>query len=268
MTQAQAEKIRRKKSNTSGKQKDRTPRKSKDKNNSKSLSKTKKRKTNRQQNQFNKTREKASPLMKQRQTAPVRKSKSKKKMKQKKQSKKQKFQRLITEIAAALVVTGTLIWLGSLFFFSIVKVDGYGMLPTLGASDTVFVSKQRTIRRFDLVAIETPNGKGISVRRIIGLPGENISYKQDRLYVNNEEKEELFIAEAIAQADASNSYYTDDFSLYKLTKEHQIPSGQYLVLGDNRPYSSDSRYYGLIDKDDVIGVVTMRILPLHKMTKF
>ncbi|MGL4696033.1 S26 family signal peptidase [Enterococcus larvae] len=39
-------------------------------------------------------------------------------------------------------------------------------------------------------------------------------------------------------------------------------------MGDNRPYSSDSRYYGLIDKEDIIGVVTMRIFPLHQMTKF
>ncbi|WP_245187002.1 signal peptidase I [Enterococcus larvae] len=273
MTQAQAEKKRRKKPNTSGKQKDRTPKEPIKDGQSKSSSKTKKRKNNVPQDRqrpLNKEKKKTSSQAGKRKNAPLehKRKRPNQKKRRKKRSKKQMIQRLLLEIAVAIVATGALIWLVSLFLFSAVKVDGYGMLPTLGANDTVFVSKQRTIRRFDLVAIQTPNGKGVSVRRVIGLPGENISYKQDRLYVNNEEKEERFIADAIAQADASNSYYTDDFSLYKLTKEHQIPSGQYLVLGDNRPYSSDSRYYGLIDKEDIIGVVTMRIFPLHQMTKF
>ncbi|MGL4695543.1 signal peptidase I [Enterococcus larvae] len=256
MTQAQAEKKRRRKPKTSGKQKNRTPKKKyKDKSNP--SSKGSKRKSTGSQ-----------VIQRKRITSGQKRRRPNQKKRQKKRSNKQTIQRLLIEIAVAIVATGSLIWLASLFLFSVVKVDGYGMLPTLGESDTVFVSRQSAIRRFDLVAIQTPNGKEISIRRIIGLPGENITYKQDRLYVNNEEKEELFISEAIAQADASNSYYTDDFSLYKLTKEHQIPTGKYLLLGDNRPYSSDSRYYGLIDKKDIIGVVKMRILPLHQMTRF
>ncbi|MBP1048109.1 signal peptidase I [Enterococcus sp. BWM-S5] len=256
MTQAQAEKKRRKKPNMSGKQKNRTPRKrSKDR-----LNKPGKESKRNPTGSLGRQRKKTLSGQKKRQPNQ--------KKREKRRSKKQMIQRLLIEIAVAVVTTGTLIWLASLFLFSIVKVDGYGMLPTLGNSDTVFVYRQSTIRRFDLVAIRTPNGKGTSVRRVVGLPGEDITYKQDRLYVNNEEKEEVFISEAIAQADASNSYYTEDFSLYKLTKKHQIDSGKYLVLGDNRPYSSDSRYYGLIDKEDIIGVIKIRILPFHQMTKF
>lgn len=260
MTQTQAEKKKRRKRTTSGKQKNRAQKR---KPAERELSGKKKRPVvgKKSVNRKNGNSEKGTTSGKQR-------KKVSKKKKSARVSRKRRVQRVLIEVAGAVGVTGILIWLASLFLFSLVKVDGYGMLPTLGDGDTAFVSRQSTIRRFDLVALRTADSKEVSIRRVIGLPGESVLYKQDQLYINNEEKEELFIADKIEQANASNSYYTEDFTLYKLMKEHQIPSGKYLVLGDNRPYSSDSRYYGVVDKEAIIGVVKMRILPFHQMTKF
>ncbi|MBO0471769.1 signal peptidase I [Enterococcus sp. DIV0242_7C1] len=178
------------------------------------------------------------------------------------------MKRLFLELISAVILTSVLIWLISIVTFTFVKIDGYAMMPSLAAKETVFVSKLSEKKRFKLVAIKLADRKEIIIRRIVGMPGENIRYDKDRLYINNEAVEEKFIAEEIQQADISGSFYTKDFTSEQLFNENMIPKGKYLILGDNRPYSTDSRFYGLIDEKEIIGVVTMRIFPLHKMTKF
>ncbi|MTD38284.1 hypothetical protein GIX45_06545 [Erwinia sp. CPCC 100877] len=62
--------------------------------------------------------------------------------------------------------------------------------------------------------------------------------------------------------------FIEDFTIKGLTGRPAISKGEYLVLGDNRPYATDSRYYGLVDEKEIIGIVEMRILPFHKVRWF
>lgn len=200
-----------------------------------------------------------------------RKSKVGKKSSRGKKRKRKKMplvKQIILELIAAIILAVSLLWLLALFTFTFAKVDGYGMLPSLSAKDTVFVSKLSEKRRFDLVYIKLPNGKGTSVRRIIALPGDQVKYDKDQLFINSEMREEKFIAKEVQQADIDGSFYTKDFTLNQQFNEAVIPKGKYLVLGDNRPYSTDSRYYGLLDEKNIIGIVKMRVFPLHKMEKY
>ena len=91
------------------------------------------------------------------------------------------------------------------------------------------------------------------IKRIIGMPGEHISYKNNKLYVNDKLVE-------------SNFEYrtTNDFNLEEICSCTSIPEGKYLVLGDNRPISKDSRIIGLVDEKDILGKAVYRIWPITK----
>ncbi|MGX7265832.1 signal peptidase I [Enterococcus crotali] len=193
--------------------------------------------------------------------------KKRKKIKKKKRRVK-KLNVLFLEIALTLFVTFGIVYILSLFTFSFARVEGYSMSDTLEDNDVVVVNKLAKIKQFDLVYIHVPNSKDKSIRRIIGRPGDSLYYKNGQLFINEEEKEERFIAEYKNQFEKDGMMFTDDFTLKSLTGESRIPKNKYLVLGDNRPYATDSRYYQLVDEKELIGTVEMRILPLHKLQKF
>ncbi|EOL49007.1 signal peptidase I [Enterococcus caccae ATCC BAA-1240] len=141
------------------------------------------------------------------------------------------------------------------------------MSETLDDGDVVMVNKMAKKKRFDLVYLKVPNSKDKSVRRIIGCPGDSLYYKNGQLFINEQEKDESFIADYKRQFEQDGMIYTEDFTLKALAGTPTIPKGKYLVLGDNRPYATDSRYYKLVDEKEIIGKVEMRVLPLHKIQK-
>ncbi|OEG19649.1 signal peptidase I [Enterococcus quebecensis] len=187
-----------------------------------------------------------------------------------KNKKQRKLKRMGIEIGCSVLIAGVFIWILSIFFFTFAKVEGYSMLSSLWEDDLVYINKRTNIGRFKLVYFETPDQQEKAIRRVIGLPGEFVEYKDDELYINNEKIEEKFIdKQDVTKAKSMGLLFTENFDITKLKNNQQIiPKDFYLVLGDNRPYSTDSRYYGFIHKNDIIGVVEMRILPLHLMEKF
>ncbi|MGX7137242.1 signal peptidase I [Enterococcus silesiacus] len=191
-----------------------------------------------------------------------------KKRKKKRNKKRRKMLLLFGEIGLTLLVTIVVVYLLSLFTFSLAKVEGYSMSDTLDDKDVVVINKLKDIKRFDLVYMKVPNAKDKSIRRIIACSGESVYYKNGQLFINEEEKEERFIADYKSQFEKDGMMFTEDFTLKTLTGKSTIPKGKYLVLGDNRPYATDSRYYQLVDEKEIIGTVEMRILPLHKLQKF
>ncbi|MBO0439870.1 signal peptidase I [Candidatus Enterococcus ikei] len=199
---------------------------------------------------------------------PKKKNTQKKKKLKRKKIKKKRLRRLLIELALTIFVTSGILYLVSVPTFTIAKFEGYSMDPTVNEGDTVYVNKLAQIRRYRLVYFNVPNNKEKSVRRVIGLPGEEVFYKNDKLFVNNKEKIETYLAKSLYDAKQTGIVLTDDFNVRHLTGQSTIPKGKYLVLGDNRKYSSDSRYYGLIDEKDIIGVVQMRLMPFHKMMRY
>ncbi|OEG18546.1 signal peptidase I [Enterococcus plantarum] len=142
------------------------------------------------------------------------------------------------------------------------------MVSTLRDGDRVYVNKIGKLKTFELVYVQIPGTKEKEVRRIIGMPGQRVTYKNDQLQIDGQDREEKFIFDEKQTSQENGRLYTDDFSIFTLTGTSKIPEGKYLLLGDNRPYSVDSRQYGLVDRKDIIGVVEMRILPLHLLQRF
>lgn len=155
------------------------------------------------------------------------------------------------------------------FCWSVNRMDGYGMMPTIQQGDWLAVSKHKQVKRHSLIAIRNTQGE-YSIRRVIGLSGETISYRQDTLYVDGKEMPERFLEEQIKEAHTLQQLVTADFDANQIPglENDRIPENSYLVLGDNRPYVSDSRFYGVVDSREVIGVVSYRLLPIHQMARF
>lgn len=142
------------------------------------------------------------------------------------------------------------------FIITPVIVSGKSMLPNFNDGELLLVRKidynEKTIKRFDVVVIK--KDKEEIIKRIIGIPGEHISYKNNKLYINDE-----LISEDYSHLN------TKDFNLEEICSCSIIPKGKYLVLGDNRPISKDSRSIGLIDEKDIVGKSVFRLWPITKI---
>lgn len=158
--------------------------------------------------------------------------------------------KIIKEIIPYIVVI-TVALLIRTFLVTPVQVDGASMYPTLEDNQILILKKYvKDYKRFDIAIIKYNDEK--LVKRIIGLPGEIIEYKNNVLYVDGKKVEE------------PEKFETSDFSLKELGYI-RIPDNYYLVLGDNRNNSTDSRVIGLINKKDILGITDLRIWPIKKI---
>jgi signal peptidase I len=148
------------------------------------------------------------------------------------------------------------------FFFAPVMVDGDSMEPTLSDGDYLLLNKFSEIEHGDIVVFPPPDEENTQyIKRVIGMPGDTVEYQNDVLYLNGEAMEQDFLeTDAAAQ---ENHFATGDFSLLTLLGTEEVPEGQYFVLGDNRLNSRDSRSFGFIDEEAVLGEVSFRYWPLE-----
>lgn len=191
-------------------------------------------------------------------------------LKQRKKRQRKRAKKILLELISSLTIAVLVIYLVSLFTFVIPQIEGFGMAPNLKEPNRIFVNRLGEVKRFSLVYFHVPKrSKEVSTRRIIGLPGEKIAYKEDTLLINGQEQVERFLAEELQKAKKEGYQLTEDFSTEEIagTELGRIPQGKYLVLGDNRSFATDSRYYGLVDEKEIIGIATMKLLPLHEMMK-
>lgn len=163
------------------------------------------------------------------------------------------MKRFIKELYPYVVIVIVVV-LFRTFIATPVRVDGDSMKDTLHNNDILILNKlDHSYERFDVVVINY-NGNKL-VKRVIGLPGENISYKNNDLYINEKIMEDI------------ETSRTSDFSLKELYGIEEIPNDYYFVMGDNRSNSLDSRDYrvGLVKKEDIVGVTVFRLFPLNKI---
>lgn len=155
----------------------------------------------------------------------------------------------IQTIALALVL-----FLVINFVSARIRVDGSSMEPTFHDGDYVVVNrlayKLGDMQRGDVVVFPFPNQPDVDyIKRVIGLPGDRVAVYNGTVYVNGSPISEDYLLEP------SNGNYA----------ERVVPEGSVFVMGDNRNHSDDSRTWGFLVIDDIIGKAVFRYWPLSLM---
>ncbi len=136
----------------------------------------------------------------------------------------------------------------SRFFVQSVTVVGMSMAPTLMQSERYLLNKWvfhvRAPQRSDVVVLRDPGDNGYSVKRIIAVGGETVSLKGGSVYVNGHKLVEPYLQPGIATF--GGTFQEQVF---------QCRPGYYFVMGDNRQNSVDSRSYGPVPRDKILGLV-------------
>ena len=132
-------------------------------------------------------------------------------------------------------------------------VDGASMDKTLEDGQLVLINKFtyrfNDIDRFDIVVVSNKEDNDKIIKRVIGLPNETITYKDNHLFINGE----------LITSDYDFDG-TGDFT--KTTSDNE-----YFVMGDNRKVSKDSRVLGNFTKKEILGKVNVRLFPFSKFGK-
>lgn len=144
-------------------------------------------------------------------------------------------------VTAALAAIGLRTWVVQTFY-----VPSGSMLPTLQIGDRILVDKlYSTIHRGDIIVFrrvpaDVSNDADL-VKRVIGLPGETISSVRGTVYIDARPLREPWLPEGTR--------------LGPPIRRQRIPAGHYFVMGDNRPISDDSRYWGTVPASYIVGKV-------------
>lgn len=166
-------------------------------------------------------------------------------------AKRGRLRRIVALVAALLLaVVGLRAFVAEPF-----TVDASSMAPLLHEGDRLVVNKLsyrfHDPRRGDVVVFEAPSGDGAGdtlVKRVVAVPGEQVAAHGGLVYVDDEPLDEDYLAPAVR---------TENFP------DILVPDGTVFVLGDNRAQSIDSRAFGVVAVDDVIGRADAVLWPLH-----
>ncbi|GGH81242.1 signal peptidase I [Pullulanibacillus pueri] len=155
------------------------------------------------------------------------------------------------------------------FIFANYLVKGESMNPTLHNGNRLIVNKVNydfsMPKHGEIIIFHATSTKDY-VKRVIGLPGDTIVYQNDQLYRNGKKVDEPYLDKY--KKKLSNGQLDYDFSLEELTGKQRVPKGKLWVMGDNRRNSSDSREFGFIDIDQVVGKVSLRYYPFSEVNVY
>lgn len=159
------------------------------------------------------------------------------------------FMKLIKSLMPYVVIVIVVIFIRT-FIVTPVKVNGTSMYPTLEGNEIMLLNKLGTIERFDIVVLKLDGENDNLIKRIIGLPGETVEIKDNKIYINDELLEDPY-------------GFGITYNIDKVT----LSNDEYFILGDNRQVSLDSRVFGTIKKSEIKGTTNFIIYPFKSIGK-
>jgi signal peptidase I len=167
----------------------------------------------------------------------------------------------LREWIESLIIAAVLAIFLRTFFFQIYKIPTTSMVPTLMPGDKIFVSKlvygpKIPFTRIRLPGIHQPQAgevivfippndrKKAYIKRLIGKGGDHILIKDGNVYVNGK---------IVVDPRIARNYYYNNGDFAQEGKETVVPEGEYFFMGDNSLSSLDSRFWGFVDMNDIVG---------------
>lgn len=193
--------------------------------------------------------------------------------------------KIIFRITIVIVCIAVLIHLSFLYIFSKNYVTGPSMEPNFNDGDTVFTYRHAQLHRGDVVILKAPDKKNkLYIKRIIGMPGDKVECRDEQMYINGHHYRQKFLdagqnyhepessafsgvsysytysfnVRSLAQAPYWQNVYNKPY-LNKLIKSNRVPQNNYFVMGDHRVVSRDSRIFGFVDADEIVGKVICKV---------
>lgn len=165
------------------------------------------------------------------------------------------------ELVKIVIILTMVGYLAHVFIITLFVVEGASMEPNFFDKEYILVDKITynfiEPKRGDVVIFSYPGEPGKKfIKRIIGLPGDTIEIKNEKLYLYNKQHAGI-LSESYLPPDLPTPTETDESSLRK-----KVTSEEYFVLGDNRFNSSDSRIWGMLPREDIIGKALIVIWPI------
>ncbi|MBW1604982.1 signal peptidase I [Lactobacillus sp. Sy-1] len=180
----------------------------------------------------------------------------------------------LIDYVVPVVIVFVIYFVLNTFVFGRVRVSGPSMQPNLNDKQALIVWKMAPIKHQSVVIFDAngvdPNATTSDdyyVKRVIGMPGDKVAFKDGTVYVNDKKVPQTFISKYEAttgtqvQNTATGIPAFKNWDLKKLSKYWKVdqgavtvPKGKYFVMGDHRSVSNDSRYWGFVPKDKIMGV--------------
>ncbi|MDP3953784.1 MAG: signal peptidase I [bacterium] len=157
----------------------------------------------------------------------------------------------LLEILEVVIVAAVSIYLVYAFIAQPFKVDGKSMEPNFSTGDYLIIDeityRFRNPVRGEVVVLHNPtNDSEFFIKRIIGLPGEEVVISDNKVLINGERLGEEYLSNGVKMSD---------------TPPFQLGGDEYFVMGDNRASSFDSRNWGPLGRHQIVGVVRIRFWP-------
>ena len=165
------------------------------------------------------------------------------------------------------------------FLFEPFQIPTGSMIPTLQVGDFILVNKYtygvrlpvtgtRIVdinepRNGEVMVFIPPHQDEYFIKRVVGIPGDRVRYQDKTLYINGKKQNQIFVAQ-IPPVNPRYLQYRENLGDIEhmiqrnpdrepRVDEWVIPEGHYFMMGDNRDQSSDSRYWGLVSEDNIVG---------------
>lgn len=175
--------------------------------------------------------------------------------------------KFILDIVIMMAVILGVFYIVFTFLLSNDRVSGPSMQPTFEDNDRLIAVRKFTPQRNDVVVLLAPEAANdvpgaYYIKRIIGLPGDKLVSKNDKMYVNGKLLPEPYLDNNFKKEnnDAGHTY-TTNFT-------YKVPKGYYWVMGDHRDISKDSHIFGPVKRANLIGKVKFRYWPFNRVQGF